>query len=239
MRSSRISIRLINIGGASYEKVLARFAVALKAGDEVVILDVFQELLANASLDVSRGVDVLLFEGLKIRRNDDESNIALYCDARLVDPPFGDHAIAIMAALQYSGRLTVDIQIVAANNHAQLNDIEVSVFRFQWIERPFDQTDSALARSVALGELELSADPGIPVIFRDRKHVRMPIGHAIADAGHRVEKTRQSIPFKCAENKAADLVQNDHDAARQKIDVRPTESLTLEIETPLKFIELS
>src|SRR5207244_4314178 len=87
IRSSRISICLINTRRSSHEQILAPLVFPpLKAGDEIVLLEVFQKLLANPPLDLLCRGDALLFESLNISWYAHAPNLALDPDSRLINP---------------------------------------------------------------------------------------------------------------------------------------------------------
>src|SRR2546427_12397272 len=88
MRSSRISICLINTGCSRDEQILAPFVLSLKGGNKIVVLQILQELLTDAQLDVLCGLQALLLEGLDIRWNVHTAHIVTFdVDSRIVDPP--------------------------------------------------------------------------------------------------------------------------------------------------------
>src|SRR5438477_4216805 len=108
MRSSRISICLINTRCSRNEQILAPFVLSLKGGYKIVVLQILEELLTDAQLNVLCGLQALLLEDLDIRWNVDAAHVVTYhMDSRLVDPPFGDGAIALEALLKLGRRCAV------------------------------------------------------------------------------------------------------------------------------------
>src|SRR5438034_11414214 len=90
IRSSRISICLINTRRSSHEQILAPLVFPLKAGDEIVLLEVFQKLLANPPLCLLRRGEAWLFEGLNISRYAPGPIVASDPNRRLINPPPGN-----------------------------------------------------------------------------------------------------------------------------------------------------
>src|SRR6266704_2646054 len=127
IRSSRISICLINTRRSSHEQILAPLVFPLKAGGEIVLLEVFQKLLANPPLDLLCRGDALLFEGLNISWYAHAPNVALDLDSRLINPPLRDHAVAFKALLQTRRNLSVKVHVIPADDRTQLFDIQMGI----------------------------------------------------------------------------------------------------------------
>src|SRR5580704_4830731 len=120
MRSSRSSICLINTRCPRHEDVFAPFIAALETGDEIIVRYVFQKLLADALLDVTRRFQALLLEELQIQRDDDSTSVRPNMNSRTIDPPFRDNTIAVEPTLQGPGGLAVVIRVVAADDGSKL-----------------------------------------------------------------------------------------------------------------------
>src|SRR5262245_50696660 len=105
IRSSRISIRFMNTRRPRNKDVFACFAAALEVGNEVIVCDVLQKLFSNALLDIARQFQTLVLQRLNVCGYDHTTNLDIDGRARAIDPPFGNHAIAVHAALPYSGGL--------------------------------------------------------------------------------------------------------------------------------------
>ena len=84
----------MNTRCSGHEQILAPLVLALETGNEVVVVEVLQKLLANAQLHVLRRLQTLLLQRLNVGGNVDAANVALNRDPRLVDPPFRDDTIA-------------------------------------------------------------------------------------------------------------------------------------------------
>ena len=70
-------------------------------------------------------------------------------------------------------RDAVIIGQVAAGDGAQTHEIEMSIFDFEGIERPFDESDAALQGVLALKKFQAAAHAAVAVIGEDGGHVRM------------------------------------------------------------------
>src|SRR5947209_673069 len=68
------------------------------------------------------------------------------------------------------------VRAVAANNGAQLDDIEIGILDLQWIKGPLDQVKTALDGILALGKFQAAAYVGVSVAFAHRQQVRVQIG---------------------------------------------------------------
>src|SRR5262245_3725873 len=77
MCSSRISTCLMNTRRSVNEKVFTVLEVALEPGHKVVVLEVLDELLARATLDILGRAQILLLQRLDIQWNANTANIAL------------------------------------------------------------------------------------------------------------------------------------------------------------------
>src|SRR5262245_19880705 len=99
MRSSRISMCLRNTRCSGNKKVFAPFVIAFESGNEVIVMKVLQEFIADTSLYIPCRFQALPFQVLNIGWNAYASNLALDERARIVDPPFRDQTIAFQSFL--------------------------------------------------------------------------------------------------------------------------------------------
>src|SRR5213083_878292 len=97
--------------------------------------------------------------------NGDLPNIADDRSTVMGHPPFGDDAIGGKSALHACG-LTIEIRIVAIDDHAQLFKIEIGVSRFQRVEGPLDPANATFYCILALGEFEPRSNAFAPVAGR-------------------------------------------------------------------------
>src|SRR5262245_21503231 len=100
MRSSRISICLMNTRRSGDQQIRTPFIATLEAGDEVILFEILEQLVAHAYLQVLCGLEILLFQGLNISREIHASNITANVHARFLDPPLRNQPIAFEALLQ-------------------------------------------------------------------------------------------------------------------------------------------
>src|SRR5947207_13061685 len=101
MRSSRISIRLINTRSSGSENIFAPFFLPFESGDEVIVVDVLQKLTADPLLHILCGFEALRFQGLDVGGNIDTTHITSERESRLIDPPFRNDAIAVEPFIQF------------------------------------------------------------------------------------------------------------------------------------------
>ena len=80
MRSSRISIRLMNTRRSRNKDVFACFVAALEVGDEVIVCDVLQKLFSHALLDIARQFQTLVFQRLYVCGYDYTADIGMAVD---------------------------------------------------------------------------------------------------------------------------------------------------------------
>src|SRR6267143_4316899 len=205
MCSSRISICLMNTGRSRDKQIFAPFVFPLKSRDEIVFLKVFQQLLANAQLHILRGLQALLLDGLNIRRNENAAHVTLDLWPGPVNPPLGNHAIGFKALLQARCRGTIQIHIIPSYDRAQFLDVEVSILGLERLEGPLNHVNTTLQCMDPLRLLEVEANAGVPVIRCDRQHLRVPVGHAVANSRHRIEKSDEAIRIKCTEDQSSDV----------------------------------
>src|SRR5262249_37138716 len=128
MRSSRISICLMNTPCSGNKKIVAAVRFALEPRDEIVILQVLEELPTHAKLHILRRLHTLFLQSLNVGWNEYAPNVTFNRDAGSIDPPFRDHAVALQSALQLGCGCAVQIDVVPADDNAKLSDIEISVF---------------------------------------------------------------------------------------------------------------
>src|SRR2546425_978463 len=81
IRSSRISICLINTRCSRDEEILTPLILPLEIRYEVIVLEIFQELLAHTQLHVLRGLEALLLERLNVGGNEHAPHVAFNLDA--------------------------------------------------------------------------------------------------------------------------------------------------------------
>src|SRR5215467_10192085 len=124
MRSSRNSAFLINTGCSSNKKVLAPFISSFEAYCNIVVGNVLQKLLTDALLDVACRWQILFLERLQICWNRHSADIPGSGQARLVEPPFGDHTITVKTSLERPRCFAIMVRIVATYDGAKLDDIE-------------------------------------------------------------------------------------------------------------------
>ena len=78
------------------------------------------------------------------------------------------------------------IEHEAPYDRAKAFHVEISVFHFERIERPFDQLDAPAERILALLELQQAPDAGVPVFVEHAQHVAVKIAlGARLDTGNR------------------------------------------------------
>jgi len=114
----------------------------------------------------------------------------------VVDPPFGNYSIRRQPPLS-AGGLAIKVWIVAIDDHAELFKIEIGVARLERVERPFDPTDTALYRRIALGKLKARSNTFAAVIALHRKNMRMPVRETITEARKRTQETDHSAVIEC------------------------------------------
>src|SRR5262249_14829277 len=100
IRSSRISMCSMNTRCSGNKKVFARFITAFESGNEVIVMKVLQEFMANASLYILCRLQAMLFQLLDIGWNAYAANLTFDERVRLIDPPFCDQTIAFQSFLQ-------------------------------------------------------------------------------------------------------------------------------------------
>src|SRR5437016_10867708 len=118
IRSSRISICLINTRCSGDKQVFIPLVCPLEISDEVILRNILEKLLTDAQLNVPGRLQALLFERLDIGWNKHMSNITLELDSRLLDPPLCDEPVAFQSLLQRRGCGAVKVHIVTADDCA-------------------------------------------------------------------------------------------------------------------------
>jgi hypothetical protein len=98
---------------------------------------------------------------------------------------------------------SVGIRQIPARYSAQAHEIEIGIFGYERIERPFDEADSARQGLFSLKQFQEPPDAAVPVRFQDGCHVRMQEGLASTPPGDGQCKSHQISAMKGAENLAA------------------------------------
>src|SRR5207249_7219138 len=122
--SCRISICLLITGRSWPELVFARLVFPLKAGDKIIVLEVLQKFLPNSPLDVPCGGETLFFERLDIGWYAHAPDVAVDAHSRLINPPLRHHPVAFQALLQTRCYLSVKVDVIPADDCAQLRDVQ-------------------------------------------------------------------------------------------------------------------
>src|SRR5215472_1607345 len=230
IRSSRSSICLMNTRRSWNKQICAPFVVPLKAGDEIVLTEIFQELLSNAKLQVSNRTRALAAEFLNIRGNVYAADIPLRTQTWLIQPPFRKHAIRLERCIR-----PIEFDLIATDDDTEFIEIHVSIFCLNRIERPLDQLYAVSERGGALLELQFRADTRITPVSRDGQHMRVPVGFAVADTRHAVDEADEPVAFEGSEDQAAHNRLDGVHTRRLKVDIRRPECLALQFHAFFKF----
>src|SRR5215467_8341776 len=212
------------------EEICTPFVGPLKAGDEIVFVDIFQELLSNAKLQVSNRTGALAVEGLNTRGNVYPADISFRTRTRLIQPPFLKHAIRLEGCIW-----PIEFNLIPPDDDTEFLEIHISILGLKRIERPFDQPDAALERGGALLELQFRADTRITPVCRHGQHMRVPVGFAAPDTRHAIDESDEPVPFEGAEDQAAYKRLHGVHARRLKVDIRRPECLALQFHAFCKF----
>lgn len=129
--------------------------------------------------------------------------------ARGVEMPFRKEAIGGEAAVEWAGGDAVETRDVAAGDGAETIEIEMSVFDFQGIESPFDETDAAAEGVFALEEFEETSDVAIAMRRENAGHVRVEIGSVIVKADDSFGKADEGVAIEGAKDLAARVIGDD------------------------------
>ena len=125
-----------------------------------------------------------------------------------INPPFGDEAVGGQPGVQRAFGDAVAVRNVAPGDGAESHEIEMRVFQFQRIERPFDQANVALQRVLALKEFQAAADALVLVFGQHGGHVRVQEWFSAARAGESQCETHHFVAIECAEDLAAGVMRD-------------------------------
>src|SRR6516164_1103042 len=110
-------MRWMNTRSSGHEEIFAPLFLAFESGNEVIVADILEKLLADPQLYVLCGFRTLRSQALNVRGNIYTPGVAAaHRYTRLIDPPFRDDAIAIQALVQFRRRLSVKIHVILAEN---------------------------------------------------------------------------------------------------------------------------
>ena len=130
-------------------------------------------------------------------------------DARRVEMPFDEEAIGGHAAVERAGGDAIEIGDVAAADGAETIDVKMSVFCFERIEGPLDETNAAAECVFALGEFELTANAAVAMRRQDGSHMRVKIGSKIVQTDEGFGEADHGVAIEGAENLAAGLISDN------------------------------
>ena len=96
--------------------------------------------------------------------------------------------------------------LIAANDGAELRDIDVRVLDLGGVEGPFHEVEAAGECIVALSEFECAGDAAIAKFWDDADHVRVEVRVAIAEGWqcHREAYGGRFLTQECAHDLPAD-----------------------------------
>ena len=130
-------------------------------------------------------------------------------DAGRVEMPFDEETIGGHAAVKRTGGDAVEIGDVSAGEGAETIEIKVSVFGFDGVESPFNETDAATECVFALKKFEEAAYAAIAMGRQNRGHVGMEIGSVIVNTHESFGKADHGVGVEGAENLAAGMDGDD------------------------------
>ena len=111
--------------------------------------------------------------------------------------------------MKRAGGDAVKIRNVAAGDAAQTIEIEMSIFCFERIESPFDETNVAAKSVFTLHQFELSADATIAIRRQNGGHVRVKVGSVIVKADVGLGEADHGGAVESTEDLAAGVMRDD------------------------------
>ena len=130
---------------------------------------------------------------------------------------------------------SIVVHVITPDDDAELCDIQMRVFGFQGIERPFDATDPMLPRVFALRQFQLGRDARIPMIGRDGHDLGIPVWSPVPDCRHRAQVTRRRGYPRPRRGSARRWSSGRHRIEQETDPRRGAEDLPLQLDALLEF----
>src|SRR5262249_10219152 len=131
----------------------------------------------------------------------------------------------------------VKIREELANDSAEADDIEASVFDFEGIEGPLHQMDAIAETLLALRELEGAAYAAIAVFGVVGEIVGANRGRAAVESGEVERKANQPAVIKSAQDMSASFAGDNEDRRRDHVGIGIAPDLALQVEAGVEFRE--
>jgi hypothetical protein len=126
-----------------------------------------------------------------------------------VQIPFHEQTIGGNATMKRAGGDAIKIRNVPAGYAAEAIEIEMSIFGFERIKSPLDETNVAAESVFPLGEFELAADAAVAISRKNGSHVRVEVRSVIVKADVGLGEADHGVAVEGAEDLAAGVMRDD------------------------------